>query len=146
MHVHDFMFICVRAFMNLCTLTMLVHEYSLVSCYVLISTWYLQALPACLKNLVKPELELIRKAIAKPGNTSLVTEFPDGPKDPCEVLSHFLHALVSWFNLARKSLHNEWELLRLAKNGWNLQELIIQYFPTKDGKHSPTFMVVVFKR
>jgi hypothetical protein len=50
-----------------------------------------------------------------------------------------LHKLVDWYLQARKAIHREDEVLELAKQGFSLQEYLLENFPEKDG----TFCMII---
>ena len=54
-------------------------------------------------------------------------------QDPCDGCAEMLHLLVDWYLDARKAIHTEDEVLKLAEKGFHLQEYLLANFPEKDG-------------
>ena len=51
-----------------------------------------------------------------------------------------LHLLVDWYLDARKAIHTEDEVLKLAEKGFHLQEYLLANFPEIDGTCCMTLM------
>jgi hypothetical protein len=81
--------------------------------------------------LIGPELEELEALRQK--HPHLREAFPDGFEDPCPIYSQLLEQFVAWYFLARQRKHTESSIIRVARDGEQLQALLKTTLPNRAG-------------
>jgi hypothetical protein len=88
-----------------------------------------------LRDLLTPEIEIIRRELTKPGNKTdirIISNLRDPWKDMVEALSSFL----DWFIMARSMLFPLEDAPELQKKSRLMKQDLQRVFPQKSGEKS----------
>ena len=92
----------------------------------------LQALPYCLKDLIKEDLHLLNQRKAK--RHDLDGE-PD-VQDPSNDILHVLNSFQTWYNHIRQPKTTSKDVEQIVKETYDMKKLLMQTFPKKSGEFS----------
>jgi hypothetical protein len=90
----------------------------------------IQTLPFMLKNFLSEEVAFINNQLQENGaHDQLVT-------DPSDAITFVLCCFLNWYNMIRQPILSTEDLTRLAKQTYNLLNVLKKMFPQKAGLKS----------